>query len=375
MRILVFSWRDPKHPKAGGAEQVMHEHMKGWVEAGHEVTLFTSKPKNVTSEEEIDGVRIIRKGSQYVGTHILAFFWYLFGKHDKFDFVVDQFHGWPFFTPLYVRVPKLAVIQEVTREVWLKYSLPYGLNYILGPLGYLFEPLFFVFYKNTPFMVGSQSAKDDLIKMGIPEKNITIVPHGVIIKDPPKSIKKLKTKTVVFLGALTKDKGIEAALECFSILNKQDKYNFWVIGKPESKDYLKYLKNKSKKLGISKNTKFWGFVSQDKKFELLKKGHVMINPSIREGWGLVNIEANAMGTPVVAYKSAGLVDSVSKQSGILVSNNTPEELAKEVATLFKQRDKLKKLSQSAVKWSSQFSWTKSRQKSLRLLENIYAKKH
>jgi len=42
MNILVFSWRDPKHPLAGGAEQVMHEHMKGWVGAGHKVTLFTS---------------------------------------------------------------------------------------------------------------------------------------------------------------------------------------------------------------------------------------------------------------------------------------------------------------------------------------------
>jgi len=34
MNILVFSWRDPKHPTAGGAEQVMHEHMKGWIAAG-----------------------------------------------------------------------------------------------------------------------------------------------------------------------------------------------------------------------------------------------------------------------------------------------------------------------------------------------------
>ena len=53
MRILVFSWRDPKHPLAGGAEQVMHEHMKGWIEAGHKVTLFSSKLDVLKNEKSL----------------------------------------------------------------------------------------------------------------------------------------------------------------------------------------------------------------------------------------------------------------------------------------------------------------------------------
>src|SRR5438105_1714009 len=98
-RILVLSWRDPRHPLAGGAEQVMHEHMKGWIAAGHTVTFFSSRFIGAKSEEDLDGVKIIRKGSQYLTCHIAAFFWYLFGKHEEFDLVVDEFHGWPFFTP------------------------------------------------------------------------------------------------------------------------------------------------------------------------------------------------------------------------------------------------------------------------------------
>jgi len=371
MKILVFSWRDPKHPKAGGAEQVMHEHIKGWIEAGHEITFFSSRPKGVVANETLDGVKIIRKGSQYVTTHILAFFWYLFGKHETFDLVVDQFHGWPFFTPLYVGPPKLAVIQEITREVWLKYRLPFGLNYILGPLGYFVEPMFFLFYRKIPFMTGSQSAKDDLIKMGIPSKNINIVPHGVIIQEPPKNIKKLKTKTIVFFGALTKDKGIEDALRCFSLLNKSGNYIFWVIGKPESEEYLDFLRNKSKKLGISKKIIFWGFVSQEKKFELLKKAHIMVNPSVREGWGLVNIEANAMGTPVVAYHSAGLIDSVlDKKTGLITKSNTPKELAKLTEGLLNEDRTYKTMQGQAKKWAKKFSWQKSKNKSKKLITSL-----
>src|SRR5258708_25820736 len=110
MNILVFSWRDPMHPLAGGAEQVDHEHHKGWIEAGHKVTLFSSMFKGAKKEQEIDGVKIIRKGNQYTA-FISAFFWYMFLDQVKFDFVVDEFHGWPFFTPLYIRKPKIAVIQ------------------------------------------------------------------------------------------------------------------------------------------------------------------------------------------------------------------------------------------------------------------------
>jgi len=112
MRILVFSWRDPKHPLAGGAEQVMHEHMKGWIKAGHKVTLFSSKMGGLPEEEEMDGVHIVRHGYQYLGVQITGFFFYLKNK-DNFDFIVDQFHGLPFFTPLYVQKPKLAVIQDI----------------------------------------------------------------------------------------------------------------------------------------------------------------------------------------------------------------------------------------------------------------------
>jgi len=66
-----------------------------------EAEVLLSKMKGLSVKDTIDGIRIIRKGYQYLGVQIAAFFWYLFSKHDNFDLVVDQFHGIPFFTPLY----------------------------------------------------------------------------------------------------------------------------------------------------------------------------------------------------------------------------------------------------------------------------------
>ncbi len=115
----------------------------------------------------MDKVCIIRKGNQLLEVQIAALFRYRFGSHPKFDIVIDQFHGIPFFTPFYIKAKKLALIQEVAREVWFMNHLPFPINWIIGLIGYLVEPIIFLFYNNIPFMTGSQSAKEDLIKFGI----------------------------------------------------------------------------------------------------------------------------------------------------------------------------------------------------------------
>ncbi|OGY09768.1 MAG: hypothetical protein A2782_02935 [Candidatus Blackburnbacteria bacterium RIFCSPHIGHO2_01_FULL_43_15b] len=379
MNILVLSWRDPKHPMAGGAEQVMHEHMKGWIAAGHKVTFFSSRFPGSKQEEKLDGVDIVRQGKDlFLGVQLSAFWWYLFGSHDKFDLVIDEFHGIPFFTPLYVRVPKLAVLQEVAREVWWLNPLPKPFNWIIGWIGYTLEPFLFLFYrdipfinKSVPFMTGSQSAKDDLARMGIKSNDITIVPHGVIIETPSKLPPKEKENTIVFLGALTRDKGIEDALRAFAILSKNGNDNLlWIIGVGIS-NYVTHLKKLSRRLGIEGKIKFFGFVSQKEKFELLARAHVLINPSIREGWGLVNIEANRMGTPVVAYRSPGLVDSVKDgQSGVVCKVNTPGNLSREIEKILSSPQTYKTFQYGSRRWASQFNWEKSKKLSLKLLENI-----
>ncbi len=376
MNILVFSWRDPKHPMAGGAEQVMHEHMKGWVESGHSVTFFSSSFKGSKKVETIDGVKIIRGGNQILGVQITGFIWYLFSKHPKYDLVVDEFHGLPFFTPVFVRVKKLAVIQEVAREVWFLNHLIFPINKIIGLIGYLSEPLIFLFYrknfwpwsKDVVFMTGSESAKKDIISMGIKADNIHIVPHGVLLKHI--APRKLPKKTIVFLGALARDKGIEDAIDAFSILNKKGDFNFWVIG-GVSKGYDEFLYSNVKELGLTKKVKFWGFVSEEKKFELLSKAHVLVNPSIREGWGLVNIEANSEGLPVVAYNSPGLVDSVKDGvSGVICKENTPESMSEEILSLLNEDKKYQRLSEGAKRWSGRFSWQASRKISLTLIDKV-----
>lgn len=370
MNILIFSWRGIKHPHEGGAERATQEHAKGWVKAGHNVTLFTSAYLGCKREEIIEGVKIIRSGSQILGVHIRALIWYLFANKTEFDLVIDQFHGIPFFTPLYIRSKKLAFIHEVAKEVWLSNTWPRPFNLIPAVLGFYFEQFIFkFFYKNIPFMTVSPSTKDDLIAWGVPDKNITVVFNG---SDNPvrRGFTKEKSKTILFLGALSKDKGIEDALRIFSMLHLTNPdWQFWVAGKGEG-NYLEKLKNMVKDFELENKVTFWGYVSENKKYELFSRAHILLNPSVREGWGLVIIEAASVGTPALGYNVAGLKDSIiDNRTGILSLPN-PIDAAKKMRDLLNDEKKYKKMSYEALKWSSNFKWEKSIKDSLRLIVKI-----
>lgn len=370
MHILALSWRDPKHPLAGGAEQVMHEHMKKWVKAGHSVTLFAARFKSSLETEVIDGIKIVRQGFDYLGVQLFGYLYYR-KNYSAIDLIIDQFHGLPFFTPLYAKKPIIAVIQETAKQVWFLNPLPFPLNFIIGSIGFLLEPFFFIPYKNVRFITGSRSAKEEVYRFGIPKDNISIVPHGVIVSSLTKKIIKEVIPTITYLGLISKDKGIEQAIEAFYIISDKGHYKFWIIGKAETKEYSKKIEQKIKDLGLDEKITMWGYVNQEKKFELLKRSHLLINPSPREGWGLVNIEANAMGVPVIAYPSQGLIDSVAHlKSGIICKEKTPASLAENVVKALEDRQVYKRLQEGAIEWSQQFSWEKSCAQSLKIIEDV-----
>ncbi len=371
MKILIFSWRGPKHPLAGGAEIVTHEHAKAWVKAGHEVTLFTSFYSGAKNSDVIDGVKIIREGHQILSVQFAAFKWYLFQRKEKFDLVIDHFHGLPFFTPLFVKSKILGFIHEVAKEVWQFNSLPRPYSYFPAGLGRIFEPFIFLMYRKIPFMTVSASTKQDLISWGIPKEKISVIHSGVTRLKNRLAHKKEKHKTLIFLGALSKDKGIEDALRVFSLLHKKESdYKLWVAGVAES-NYLNKIQNLCQQLKIEKDVTFFGFVSEERKFELLSKAHLLISTSIREGWGLVVIEAATVGTPTVAFDASGLRDSIKNgQTGFLCQERDVSQLADLIDQIYKDQDKLNQISKNAIIWSKKFTWEGSTQQSLKLISSL-----
>ncbi|RME21685.1 MAG: glycosyltransferase family 1 protein, partial [Candidatus Zixiibacteriota bacterium] len=305
MNILALNWNDLKNPYAGGAEVHLEELLRRLVSYGHSVTLFCSGWSGCFPEETVEGVRIIRRGNRFNFNLIAPWHLRRLVKRESFDILVEDINKIPFYTPWYLKLPRLIVIPHLFAD-----SVFQEINFILGSYIYLAErPLIHV-YRGCRFNVISESTAADLAARGVPEKDISIVYCGIDRKvyahDP--SVPKAERPTILYLGRIKKYKSIQHLIAAFARVREElPEARLMVVG---DGDYLPALKAQAAELGLTEAVEFPGFVSVEDKVNRMRRAHVAVLPSLKEGWGLTNIEANAVGTAVIAADSPGLRDSV-----------------------------------------------------------------
>lgn len=363
MKILILSWRDIKHPLAGGAEILTYEICRRLVQFGYSVSWFSARTKQQSRKETIDGITFIRRGTFY-SVHLLGIYLYLTQWRGNFDLIVDQIHGIPFFTPLFVKEKTIALICEVADKIWFA-EWPFPISI----LGSVIEHLYLTFYRSIPFLTISKSTKRDLVKKGI--KHVNVVCPGITLPTVNPQYTKESTPTFISLGRLTPMKRINETILAFSLVSKQrPDAKLWIVGKGKY-HHRQHLFSFANKLGLENKVRFWGHLPEDKKWELLQKSWAILSTSIKEGWGLVVIEANRVGTPAITYNVPGLNESIiNNQTGLLTTNNTPKQLAQLMTDFINNEPFRNTLSQNAQKWSKQFSWDKATSQTIKFLESL-----
>ena len=346
MRILWFNWRDIKHPEAGGAEVFTHEVMLRLARMGYNMTLFCPSFPNALKREIIDGVEIIRSGGKYT-VYKKAQQFYKMNK-DNYDFIIDEINAKPFLSAQIIGgKPILALFHQSIREEWF-YETRFPLNYLCY---YYLERKWLSTYQDVPTATVSTSSEQDLKEFGF--NRIFVVPMGLSVKPIEKVEQKEPVPTIIFIGRLKKHKLPYHALRAFSLIKEElPNSKMWIIGDGTMRKYLERMN--------VKDATFYGHVKNELKYDLLRKAHILMMPSVREGWGLVVTEANAMGTPVVAYDVPGLRDSIiDGKTGVLLKDKSPENLAQTTVSLLTDKDLLKKYSTNALEFSTKFSWDKT----------------
>lgn len=360
MNILILNWRDIKNPLSGGAEILTQELSKRLVKKGHIVTQFSSSFVGSKSEEIIDGVRIIREGNPDARALLNSVQYKAYKRYNKdfkgkVDFVIDEVHGVPFFSVFYVKEKKAALICEIAGELWdIAVAFPFNL------LGKSLEKIYPRFYKNIPILTISESSKKEIVENGFSEDLVKVLPIGSNSKIVSSMPEKEKKRTLVFLSRLSKSKGVEDAIKCVSLLKDEYKdLTLWIIGRGEP-SFRKELDVLVEKLEIQNRVKFFNFVTEEKKEELLTRAHILIMPSAKEGWGLTIHEAGARATPSIVYNVPGLSEIViNSVNGLVCYENNPEELAKNVRMLFSDSTLYKKLQEGAILERKKHNWDKT----------------
>lgn len=366
MKILVLNWQDWLNPLSGGAEVHLHEIFKRIAaRANNEVTLFCSRHEGAPADEVIDNIQIIRRGGRNNFNFVVPWHYLTKFRKDDFDIVIDDINKVPFYTPLYVKKPLLAVSHHFFGKSIFRQAGKIAGNYV-----YYSEKFVDKIYKNTPFAVVSKSTLDEFNERGFDTSNFAMVSNAIEQDEFPMRIgKKYPEPSVAYFGRLKKYKSVDHLVKAFAKVKKKIPHaKLHIMGRG---DFMEELKLLCRHLGIEEDTTFWGYVTERQKIEILSKVHCVVNTSMKEGWGITNIEANACGTPVISADSPGLRDSVKNGvSGLLYKYGDIEDLSEVIYLLLSENELNKKLSEGALEWASSFSWDKSAEIMLEKCEEV-----
>jgi len=370
MNVLVINWQDIKNPQAGGAEVHLHEVFSRIARLGHSVTLYCSSFPGASQEENINGIRVIRRGGRYLFNFRVPFAYRSTLIREKFNVVVDDMNKIPFFTPLFIGEP----IYGVTHHLFGK-SIFLEINLILAAYVYLMERAALILYrkKSIPFMVGSPSTRCELLDKGFRSEAVTLIHYGVDHnRHMQTGVPKNPVPLIGYFGRLKKYKSIDHLLQAIpAVLKRVPELKVLIVGDGDDRQRLGRV---AKELNVNHCVEFTGFVPEEKKLELLQRMWFKITTSAKEGWGLTVIEANACGTPVLASDVPGLRDAVKNQeTGLLYRFGDIRDLSEKIILMLTDHQLRERLTANAIEWAKAFDWDVAAKQTLALLEERIAR--
>ncbi len=295
---------------------------------------------------------------------------------------------WPKWLKTYF-ITKKIIKEEQIEQIIISHVLPMGYITLL-----LNKPFFIIFHgydimtaqknawknfwlklimqKAKHLLVNSNFTKNQIIRGGISENKITIVhpcpninPENLnkaekeIIK---KELELDSKKIMISVGRLVKRKGFDKVIEAMpEVIKKFPNLIYLIIGKGE---YKKELEKLAENLQVRGNIIILEDIADSHLPCYYALADIFIMPSRIEkqtdveGFGIVYLEANSFGKPVIAGKSGGVADAViDGQTGILVEPNSASEIRKAILKLLTDQKLANKLGiQGQKRVKKEFQW-------------------
>jgi phosphatidylinositol alpha-1,6-mannosyltransferase len=145
-----------------------------------------------------------------------------------------------------------------------------------------------------------------------------------------------------------------------------------IVGAGEERSSLEQLVQSEK---LSEHVRFHGQVEHDEMLRCYQQCDLFVLPNRQvgqdiEGFGMVLVEAQACGKPVVAGASGGTLETMNiPETGLIVLCDEPDQLAALVTQLLTDRSRLQRMGEAARRWAvERFDWTALAQRAQRFFE-------
>lgn len=174
----------------------------------------------------------------------------------------------------------------------------------------------------------------------------------------------LHTKVVAFVGRLQKFKGPEVLIRATAELFQRDPHrNLRVVicgGASGTQSNVQSYHELARELGVAHRIRFIDARPPQDLVAVYQAADIVAVPSYNESFGLVAMEAQATGTPVVAARVGGLPIAVDHEvTGLLVDGHDSTQWADALAELLDDDDRRIAMGEAAVGHAAKFSWAAS----------------
>jgi glycosyltransferase involved in cell wall biosynthesis len=288
----------------------------------------------------------------------------LFGLHcfklifERWDSIeVDHMPYFPLYSTRIVCWLKQKKMYATWHEVWgRKYWMEY-MGGFSGVVAYLIER-FSIFLPDTFISVSQHTSERLQSVYGVNPARIAVCQNGLDTSTAGVVPAAKETCDIIYAGRLMKHKNVKmmiAAVE--KLVPDFPKLTVTIVGNgPEKTNLIKYVEN----LGLQKNITFLSFLPHHHEvFSIMKSAKVFCLPSLREGFGLAVLEANACGIPalVVKHPENAAQDLIQEENGLVVEP-TIDGMAKGLHTMLGKRWD----SRAITRIASTYSWETIAQK-------------
>jgi len=349
----------------GGAEKRIYELATRLAQRGHDVHWYSLGwwwPEKGETDMLIDGIHLhgvsnpleLYSDDRRSIKEALIFSLKLFNPLFKENYDVVDCQGFPFFSCFTAKVhamtgkSKLVItLLEVWGDFWYEYLGK------LGIIGKLVERTMLSLTDNL--ITISYKTKKDLRRIKKSERSI-VIPPGIDFS----YIQKIKTSDevsdIIFVGRLIKEKNVDILIKSISIIKeKNPNISCLIIGEGPERSKLEKLVDDLK---INDNINFKCFMkNHDYIIGYMKSSNVLVLPSVREGFGIVVIESNACGIPVVVmdHEMNAAKDLVHEGVNGYKAKLSPEDISDKIIKSIENKDKMKT---SCIDSSKGYDWNK-----------------
>jgi glycosyltransferase involved in cell wall biosynthesis len=240
-------------------------------------------------------------------------------------------------------------------------------------------PLFNLVWRRADRVIAiSHAVKDWLVKeRAVPDEKVSVIHYGIEPERFSKSQSDLKQKWALVgnlvigaIGRLEPRKGHDCLVRALAELKNIIPGVSLVIAGHDPWGYGKELQSLIDRLDLTKEVRLVGFQSDIAAF--LSAIDIFAFATHSEGFGQVVIEAMAAGKPVVASKIAPLTEIIREgKTGLLVSHDDPQAIAKAVAWLFAHPEQAREMGKHGqARVHTHFSAEKMADQTLLLYDDV-----